>query len=54
MKERPWLIGSVSALIDEVKPAQQIVDEMVQVAIERLQASAAFVSNNGDKVKAKL
>lgn len=50
MKERPWLIGSVSALIKDVKPAQEIVDEMVKDAVERLNAGAALVTS----VKAKL
>ena len=46
---RPWLIGRVSALIDEVLPAKTIVDQMVNDAAKVLTANA-----NKVKVSAKL
>lgn len=52
MSERPWLLGSVSALIDDIKPAQEIIDEMVATAVERLQATSRLVSE--PRAKAKL
>lgn len=44
MKERPWLMGSVSSVINDVKPAKEIVDEMIQGAVEHLQRAASLVS----------
>ncbi|RSH94434.1 hypothetical protein EHS25_004237 [Saitozyma podzolica] len=32
MESRPWLMGDVSALIDDVKPAKAIIDDMVSEA----------------------
>jgi len=49
MEARPWLMGSVSAVIKEVLPAKTIVDNMVSEAVEILQTNAAKVST-----KAKL
>ena len=49
LETRPWLIGRVAALIHEVLPAKQIVDEMVADAARIMQANGARVS-----VKAKL
>ncbi|EIW75080.1 2-nitropropane dioxygenase [Coniophora puteana RWD-64-598 SS2] len=46
---RTFLIGRVSALINEVLPAKQIIDEMVSSASEILTHNASLVSN-----KAKL
>jgi len=43
LKARPWLLGKVSGLIDEVLPAQTIIDNMVSEAAERLQAGSKFV-----------
>ncbi|KAI4522284.1 2-nitropropane dioxygenase [Schizophyllum commune] len=40
---RPWLMGRVAALINDIKPAQQIVDDMVREAIEQLNKGASFV-----------
>ncbi|KAF5316360.1 hypothetical protein D9619_006700 [Psilocybe cf. subviscida] len=47
IEARPWLMGSVAAVIKEVLPAQQIVDNMVSEA-------AAILQNNAKLVKAKL
>ena len=49
LEARPWLIGRVAALIDEVLPAKVIVDTMVKEAVEVLQGNASLV-----KVSAKL
>jgi len=46
---RSWLMGRVSALIDDVLPAKTIVDNMVNEAAEILQRNASLV-----KPKAKL
>ena len=45
---RPWLTGSVAGLIKDVKPAKEIVDEMVLDAARILAQNATLV------VKAKL
>jgi hypothetical protein len=52
MKTRPWLIGRVSALIHEVLPAKQIVDNMVNDAARLLQNGNGLVV--GQPAKAKL
>jgi hypothetical protein len=49
-KTRPFLIGRVAAMIDTVKPAKQIVDEMVAEAAEQLSAGAKMLTST----KAKL
>jgi len=41
---RPWLLGSVAAVINDVLPAKTIVDDMVHQAAEILQQSAAKVN----------
>jgi len=46
---RPWLMGRVSGLINEVLPAKKIVDDMVNDAANILQQNASLV-----KVSAKL
>lgn len=49
LQARTFLIGRVAALINDVLPAQQIVDEMVSDAAKILQHGASLVS-----IKAKL
>ncbi|KAG9313120.1 2-nitropropane dioxygenase [Chiua virens] len=49
MGARPWLIGRVAALINDIPPAQQIVDDMVSEAAKILQENASLVT-----VKSKL
>ncbi|KZT52376.1 2-nitropropane dioxygenase [Calocera cornea HHB12733] len=49
LEARPWLMGQVAGAIDKVLPAQEIVDDMVKVAVERLTAGSQLV-----KSKAKL
>ena len=39
----PWLMGRVSALIDEILPAKVIVDNMVNEAAEILERNASLV-----------
>jgi NAD(P)H-dependent flavin oxidoreductase YrpB (nitropropane dioxygenase family) len=46
---RPWLIGRVSAVINDVLPAQEIVDNMVNDAAKILQERSASIN-----VRAKL
>jgi hypothetical protein len=43
LEGRAWLLGRVSALIHDVLPAQQIVDNMVNDASEALQRGASLV-----------
>ncbi|KAJ3502466.1 hypothetical protein NLJ89_g8877 [Agrocybe chaxingu] len=40
---RPWLMGSVSAVVNDILPAKTIVDNMVAQAVEVLQSNAAKV-----------
>jgi NAD(P)H-dependent flavin oxidoreductase YrpB (nitropropane dioxygenase family) len=42
--ERPYLMGEVAAAIHDVKPAKEIMDEMVKEAIQRLRAGSTLVS----------
>ncbi|KAG8992446.1 hypothetical protein FRB94_013928 [Tulasnella sp. JGI-2019a] len=51
MAARPWLLGKVSGLIDEVLPAKKIIDDMVSQAAERLQASNKFIVGGPQKAK---
>lgn len=39
----PHLLGKCAAVIDEIKPAAQIMDEMVSEAIEVLQSSSKLI-----------
>lgn len=40
---RPLLMGKVAGAVNEIKPAKEIVDEMVSGAIEALQRSSSFI-----------
>jgi len=42
---RPWLMGSVSALIHDVLPAKVIVDNMVEEAAQMLQLGGSLVQS---------
>ncbi|KAG6908889.1 hypothetical protein DXG01_002867 [Tephrocybe rancida] len=46
LQGRPWLMGRVSALIDEVLPAQVIVDRMVAEGAEMLALGGSLVKSN--------
>ncbi|KAG8950257.1 hypothetical protein FRC04_007891 [Tulasnella sp. 424] len=43
LEARPWLLGKVSGLIDEVLPAKKIIDDMVSEAASRLNAANGFI-----------
>lgn len=43
IEARPWLMGSVSAVIHDILPAKIIIDNMVSQAIEILQHNASLV-----------
>ncbi|WVF66830.1 hypothetical protein IAT40_001572 [Kwoniella sp. CBS 6097] len=49
---RPWLMGDVSAMINEVKPAKDIIDEMVSDAKALLERGHGYVQSK--PVRAKL
>ena len=40
---RPWLSGSVAGLIKDIKPAQEIVDEIVGGAVDVLTRNSKLV-----------
>jgi len=40
---RPWLMGKVAASINDVKTAQEIVDELVNTAAKQLSTASSFV-----------
>ncbi|SCV68608.1 BQ2448_729 [Microbotryum intermedium] len=48
VENRPHLMGAVAAVIKDVRPAKEIVDEMIQEAIETIQ------KNQGYLIKSKL
>jgi hypothetical protein len=41
--ERPYLMGEVAAAIRDVKPAKEIIDEMVQEAVQQLRIGNSFI-----------
>jgi NAD(P)H-dependent flavin oxidoreductase YrpB (nitropropane dioxygenase family) len=41
--DRPFLMGQVSGVIDEIKPAGEIVDEMVNGAVEMIRSGAQAI-----------
>jgi NAD(P)H-dependent flavin oxidoreductase YrpB (nitropropane dioxygenase family) len=41
--ERPYLMGEVAAAIKDVKPAKEIVDEMIKEAIQQLRLGTSFI-----------
>jgi NAD(P)H-dependent flavin oxidoreductase YrpB (nitropropane dioxygenase family) len=45
--DMPFLMGDVSAAVKEIKPAGDIVKEMVQQAVEVLRAGNAYIKANG-------
>jgi len=44
--ERPYLMGVVAAAIRDVKPAKEIIDEMVKEAVQQLQKGSAYVNSS--------
>lgn len=41
---RPWLMGKVAAVVNDKQPAKQIVDEMVQGAVDWLKKGNGMIS----------
>jgi NAD(P)H-dependent flavin oxidoreductase YrpB (nitropropane dioxygenase family) len=41
--ERPYLMGEVAAAIKDVKPAKEIIDDMVKEAIQQLRMGTSFI-----------
>jgi NAD(P)H-dependent flavin oxidoreductase YrpB (nitropropane dioxygenase family) len=41
--ERPYLMGEVAAAIRDVKPAKEIIDELVKEAVQQLRLGSSFV-----------
>jgi hypothetical protein len=46
-KGMKWLMGENSAVINEIKPAKEIVDEMVSTAARCIQTGAADLTSGG-------
>lgn len=46
LEGRPWLMGRVASVIHDVLPAKQIVDNMVNEAVEMLQRGNSMVHSN--------
>jgi hypothetical protein len=47
MKQRPLLMGQVAGAIREIKPAREIVDEMMKGAMEALACAGSFAVGAG-------
>lgn len=43
MQNMPLLMGSCAGAIKDIKPAKEIIDEMVQTAIEQLHTASSFI-----------
>jgi NAD(P)H-dependent flavin oxidoreductase YrpB (nitropropane dioxygenase family) len=41
--ERPYLMGEVAAAIKDVKPAKEIIDEMVKEAVQQLRMGSSLI-----------
>lgn len=41
--ERPYLMGEVAAAIRDIKPAKEIVDEMIKEAIQQLRLGSSLI-----------
>jgi NAD(P)H-dependent flavin oxidoreductase YrpB (nitropropane dioxygenase family) len=44
--ERPYLMGEVAAAIKDVKPAKEIIDEMVKEAVQQLRLGSTFIEGS--------
>ncbi|KAF9269204.1 2-nitropropane dioxygenase [Marasmius fiardii PR-910] len=51
MEARPWLMGSVAAMINDVPPAKDIIDNMVNEAADLLQKGSQLVKIGPTKSK---
>lgn len=45
LEGRPWLMGSVSAMIKDVLPAKVIIDNMISEAVQTLEENAQRVKH---------
>ncbi|WVR04037.1 hypothetical protein IAU60_001036 [Kwoniella sp. DSM 27419] len=54
LEGKSWLMGDVSALIHDVKPAKEIIDDMVGEAREYIERGHGYVQGQGQGVRAKL
>ncbi|KAL1985227.1 hypothetical protein VTN96DRAFT_8143 [Rasamsonia emersonii] len=45
--DMPFLMGSVSAIIKDIKPARTIVEDMVKEAVEMLKLGHTYINNKG-------
>jgi NAD(P)H-dependent flavin oxidoreductase YrpB (nitropropane dioxygenase family) len=41
--DMPYLMGQVAAIIKDIKPAREVVEEMVQLAIEQLRLGSTYI-----------
>ncbi len=41
---RPLLMGQVAGAIEDIKPAKEIIDDMVRVAVQTLRENYAMIS----------
>jgi len=44
--ERPYLMGEVAAAIKDVKPAKEIIDEMIKDAVQQLRLGSTFLEGS--------
>lgn len=44
--ERPYLMGEVAAAIRDVKPAKEIIDEMIKEAVQQLRLGSTFLEGS--------
>lgn len=49
MKQRPLLMGQVAGAIREIKPAREIVDEIMMGAIEALTCASSYAAGTGGR-----
>ena len=43
--ERPYLMGEVAAAIQDIKPAKEIIDEMIKEAVQQLRLGSSFLES---------
>jgi len=49
-EERPYLMGKVAAVVDEIKPAKAIIDEMMTEAVAQIQQGNAYLHHPSAKL----
>lgn len=50
MNARPYLMGQVAASINDVKPAKEIIDEMLNEAAQRIQRVQSLIGGNSARL----